>query len=65
MTVLAILAGMFGAVGLAGLVRDRARGRRRTEQHDPDGTAGGYLRYHRDVRESHEHHSSIFGGPPL
>ena len=62
--VIAAFAGLFGAVGLAGFVRDRVKGRRTPAP--PNGLGGDdpTLRYYGEVRESHEHHG-FFGGSPL
>ena len=55
MVTFAIVAGLLGAVGAAGLARDRVLGRRRREPPNGAGAADPTLRYYGEVRESHQH----------
>ena len=64
MLTLAVIAGALGAVGAAGLLRDRVRGRRRPEPPSGAGVNDPTLRYYSQVQESHQQHG-LFGGPPL
>ena len=54
MTMVAVIAGVLAAVGLAGLARDRVLGRRRPEPPNGAGAADPTLRYYGQVRESHQ-----------
>jgi hypothetical protein len=64
MVTLAVMAGLVGAVGAAGFLRDRLKGRRRPEPFNGAGADDPTLRYYSDVRRSHENHG-FFGGRPL
>jgi hypothetical protein len=62
MTTLAVVAGIVGVVAVAGLLRDRLRGRRPSEPPNGMGSNDPTLRYHRDVADSTNQHG-IVGGP--
>jgi hypothetical protein len=61
MLTLAVVAGVIGGVGAAGLLRDRLRGRRRPAPPDAAG-ANARLRHYSQVRDSEQQHG-LYGGP--